>query len=40
MTINTKIKGMKKLRMTVLVVGLLAAPLVARLHSRRRRTVW
>ena len=26
MTLNTKIKGMKKLRMTVLVVGLLAAP--------------
>ena len=33
MTINTKIKGMKKLRMTVLVVGLLAAPLVALAQS-------
>jgi Cu/Ag efflux protein CusF len=33
MTLNTKIKGMKKLRMTVLVVGLLAAPLVARAQS-------
>jgi hypothetical protein len=26
MTLNTKIKGMKKLRMTVLAVNLLAAP--------------
>ena len=33
MTLNTKIKGMKKLRMTVLVVGLLAAPLVALAQS-------
>ena len=33
MTFNANIKGMKKIRMTVLIVGLLAAPLVALAQS-------